>query len=175
MEELQVPWDPQLPLAKAQSPESLGKTVFREPKGPPLSHFPGQLSPRPWNWQVEARPEALEDKQTREVKGGPLTMWGKSGGGGLQRRSPWRRVTTRSQRQAPPGAQPANGQEEDVQHVLQEVLFPTGPDAAHEVYRRGAVQVPDLKVDLFLEAQPCECATRGSTRRPTTEHHNKDQ
>lgn len=102
-------------------------------------------------------------------------MWGEEWGGGLQRRSPWRRVTQEAKDRLPHEHSQQGGQEEeDVQHVLQEVLFPTGLDAAHEVtHRREAVQVPDLKVDLFLEAQPG--APPGVHQKARhTEHHNKD-
>lgn len=61
-----------------------------------------------------------------------------------------------------------------MQHVLQKVLFPAGPDVAHEVaQRREAAQVPDLQVDLFLEAQ--HGAPPGVHQKAQhTEHHNKD-
>ena len=61
-----------------------------------------------------------------------------------------------------------------MQHVLQEVLFLAGPDAAHEVaHRREAVQVQDLLVDLFLETQPGEPPGVHQKARHT-KHHNKD-
>lgn len=135
------------PGARALSSGSLRTTT--EP-------LPGPASgPRPWNLaEVEARPEALEDKQTRRSRG-PLTMWGKSGVGGATEKKSLEKSDNKPKTGSPRStASKADKRKKMYSMCLPGVLFLQDLMQHMVTHRREAVQVPDLKVDLFLEAQP---------------------